>query len=495
MSSSTIARWNAISMAREPKPIASLNKRSRSETEHGDDDSSEDNVSLVSRSPSPAPQGDVEMKDANMYDKYVRGVAREVITVETRIKSSNKGFAMLAKMGWSEGKPLGISGEGRIDPIPFTVKQDSTGLGKITQDVRMIETTVSQRRNLDSERMQHETEEQRQQREASVAQKAAVQSEISTVLRPFYCELCDKQFKNVAQYDEHTNSYAHHHKARTKDMNANHPMKVGGKEEAEKRKEKERKREEKELRKMAKAAGIKMTAPPAVAGFAQPPSGESKSSARPGWAAVSSTPASSSSSPSASGGWASAAAPPPSSGSWAAVSSPAPPSVPRTSGWQAVPPSSAPPPPPSAPAASSSGTSFRSGGWSTLSTSPGELSGPPPGSDNRNQRRGWAGVGAPTGPPPPAPPSNPVPPPSPAPHAAPPPSGPFPSSSWSRFPTPTSNPASAAPPPVPPSMAPLPPPPNVGGRNSGMQASRAPEQDKREGRGGWQSFQKMRGRR
>ena len=49
--------------------------------------------------------------------------------------------------------------------MQFTVKQDSTGLGKVNQEMRMIETTVSQRRELDSERMQRETEEQRKKRE------------------------------------------------------------------------------------------------------------------------------------------------------------------------------------------------------------------------------------------------------------------------------------------------------------------------------------------
>lgn len=67
----------------------------------------------MSRSPSPQPDRDVQMKDIDLYDEHVRGTAREVITVETRIKSSNKGFAMLAKMGWTEGKPLGLSGDGR----------------------------------------------------------------------------------------------------------------------------------------------------------------------------------------------------------------------------------------------------------------------------------------------------------------------------------------------------------------------------------------------
>lgn len=56
---------------------------------------------------------------------------------------------------------------GRVDPIPFSIKNDMTGLGKISQDYEMIESTVAQRRNLDSERMQFETKEQRLAREVS----------------------------------------------------------------------------------------------------------------------------------------------------------------------------------------------------------------------------------------------------------------------------------------------------------------------------------------
>ncbi|KAF8971565.1 hypothetical protein BDZ97DRAFT_1651334 [Flammula alnicola] len=206
---------------------------------------------------------DVDDDHLHKYDEYVRGPAREVITVETKIKPSNKGFALLSKLGWVEGQPVGLSGDGRVDPIPFHVKSDLTGLGKTSQDVRMIETTVSQRRGLDSERQQRESEEQRKLREDTVARKSALESEISSTLRAFYCTLCDKQFKNVAQYDEHTNSYAHHHKARFKDMQAN--VRLKPQEEVDKRKEKERKREEKELRKIAAAAGIKMPKPPIVA--------------------------------------------------------------------------------------------------------------------------------------------------------------------------------------------------------------------------------------
>ncbi|KAH9950518.1 hypothetical protein B0H21DRAFT_723656 [Amylocystis lapponica] len=262
MSAESIARWNAIPLAR-PDPHNDAQhplKRPRPEDDDNGDES-DDDVSIVSRSPSPTPAASDAM-DIDKYDEYVQRPEQEVVTVETRIKHSNKGFLMLANMGWVEGQPLGLSGDGRVDPVPFYVKNDLTGLGKANQDVRMIESTVAQRRELDSERQTKETEEQRKAREGEVAKRAALQSEISTTLRAFYCELCDKQFQNVAQYDEHTNSYAHHHKARFRDMQATQRANRNTQEEMDRRKEKERKREEKELRKIAKAAGVKMAKPP-----------------------------------------------------------------------------------------------------------------------------------------------------------------------------------------------------------------------------------------
>jgi hypothetical protein len=49
------------------------------------------------------------------------------------------------------------------------MKNDATGIGKVTRDVEMIETTVSQRRGLDSERQQKETEDQRRAREVRLS--------------------------------------------------------------------------------------------------------------------------------------------------------------------------------------------------------------------------------------------------------------------------------------------------------------------------------------
>jgi len=97
-----------------------------------------------------------------------------------------------------------------------------------------------------------------------VARRAAVEAEVTSILRVFHCDVCDKQFKTVAQYDEHTNSYAHHHKIRFRDMQAAQRAKQNSQEAVDARREKERRREEKELRKIAKAAGVKMTKPGAT---------------------------------------------------------------------------------------------------------------------------------------------------------------------------------------------------------------------------------------
>jgi hypothetical protein len=79
-----------------------------------DGDDSDDDISLVSRSPSPVAQ---DQMDIDKYDDYVRGPVREVITIDTKIKSTNKGFKMLSKLGWVEGQPLGLSQDGVLSPL------------------------------------------------------------------------------------------------------------------------------------------------------------------------------------------------------------------------------------------------------------------------------------------------------------------------------------------------------------------------------------------
>ncbi|CAE7051612.1 unnamed protein product [Rhizoctonia solani] len=255
MSEAMIKRWNEITMNHSEGPAAALSsKRSRPRSRSQSSDESEDNISIVSRSPSPPPRNDKE-EDISIYDRYIRGPVLEPVTVDTKISSTNKGFGLLAKMGWKEGEGLGASGQGRTDPVPFLLKLDALGLGRSSHDERIIESAVSQRRELDSERMIKETEEQRKAREEAVAAKEQIKTEVKDTLRAFFCVDCEKQYSNVAQYDEHIRSYAHTHVVRMKEQQATARQRQSG--ESAARKAKEKKREEKEMKRMAAAAGIK----------------------------------------------------------------------------------------------------------------------------------------------------------------------------------------------------------------------------------------------
>ena len=225
------------------------------------------------------------------------------------------------------------------------------------------------------------------------------------MLRPFYCEVCEKQFQNVAQYDEHTNSYAHHHKVRFRDMQAAQRASRNTEEEVNKRKEKERKREEKELRKIAKAAGVKMVKPPVATVPTAPPPEDPSSSGfkKSGWATVA-TPAEQPKR----GGWASVKDSQPassSSGGWATASA-APPVVnPSTQASSSSRDVTEPHRP-----HNTSAPAFRTGGWTSLETSvgmspqstsstpppppPASLPAPRPPPSNA-VRSGWASISGP----------------------------------------------------------------------------------------------------
>ncbi|XP_078427382.1 D111/G-patch domain-containing protein isoform X2 [Wolffia australiana] len=59
------------------------------------------------------------------------------------IGSSNIGFQMLKKCGWKEGTGLGVSEQGRLEPLQTEVKKNKLGLG--------AETVKQRRRPLEDE--------------------------------------------------------------------------------------------------------------------------------------------------------------------------------------------------------------------------------------------------------------------------------------------------------------------------------------------------------
>lgn len=56
-------------------------------------------------------------------------VKTEQASVNASISSENKGFKLLSKMGWSEGKSIGKSQEGIKEPVQLKTQQGTSGLG------------------------------------------------------------------------------------------------------------------------------------------------------------------------------------------------------------------------------------------------------------------------------------------------------------------------------------------------------------------------------
>ncbi|KAI9249825.1 hypothetical protein EDC94DRAFT_323564 [Helicostylum pulchrum] len=179
-------------------------------------------------------------------------------SMETHLPETNVGYKLLQKMGWRAGKGLGLNGQGRIDPIRIELKDDALGVGKAHElNTHHVEST-SKRKALDSEKQLEESESQKQEREFRAKKKQAIAKELQEVKRAFYCELCDKQYKKVSEYDQHLQSYDHHHKKRFKDMKETTRNSTVNQSEREKKLAREKRREEKELKRMQEAIQKKM---------------------------------------------------------------------------------------------------------------------------------------------------------------------------------------------------------------------------------------------
>ncbi|KAJ3294392.1 hypothetical protein HDU79_011058 [Rhizoclosmatium sp. JEL0117] len=171
------------------------------------------------------------------------------------ISEANVGYQLMLRMGWAPGTGLN-GGKGRVDPVPFVHKADTTGVGKSEEvEEKHIESTKT-RKALESEVLAAETDDQRVKREIQVEKANLIREEIKQVTRAFYCELCDKQYTRIHEYEAHLSSYDHGHKQRFKDMQemskrGSLPGTAGNKRARE---DKEKAREEREFKRLQDAA-------------------------------------------------------------------------------------------------------------------------------------------------------------------------------------------------------------------------------------------------
>ncbi|PVU85929.1 hypothetical protein BB559_006740 [Furculomyces boomerangus] len=128
------------------------------------------------------------------------------------------GYVLLRKMGWIEGSGLGINNQGRKEPVPLQKNIGLLGLGKESEYNKVHIESTAQRRALMSEKLLNEAPEELKRRLESVKKLEQTRDEVKRMTKEFYCELCNKQYKRIGEYEGHLSSYDHNHRKRFNQM-------------------------------------------------------------------------------------------------------------------------------------------------------------------------------------------------------------------------------------------------------------------------------------
>jgi hypothetical protein len=126
------------------------------------------------------------------------------------------GYRLVQKMGWKSGTGLGKDGQGRLEPVPLALKDDNMGLGRWTYEVEQAQDTTDKRRQMETEK--EITSDLVEKYKAQAEKEDKLVETILEMNKSFYCDLCDKQYFKYSEYDNHLNSYDHHHRQRLKEL-------------------------------------------------------------------------------------------------------------------------------------------------------------------------------------------------------------------------------------------------------------------------------------
>ena len=139
-------------------------------------------------------------------------------SMDEHIPEYNRGYKLLAKMGWRRGEGCGRRAGGRVEPVRITEQYATLGLGKATEYFETATAATETRRAMMSEVIASEDADAKAAREAKELQKQGIAEAVCKQVESFYCEVCDKQYTKVTEYENHLSSYDHHHKKRFKEM-------------------------------------------------------------------------------------------------------------------------------------------------------------------------------------------------------------------------------------------------------------------------------------
>ena len=134
--------------------------------------------------------------------------------MDVHLPETNRGYVLLAKMGWSHGNGLGRASSGIVEPVRLSEQYGQLGLGKLSEYEEQATAATETRRAMTSELIATEDDAARQAREAAHDRRQGIADAIQRENAAFYCAVCDKQYTKVMDYENHMSSYDHHHKKR-----------------------------------------------------------------------------------------------------------------------------------------------------------------------------------------------------------------------------------------------------------------------------------------
>jgi hypothetical protein len=109
--------------------------------------------------------------------------------------------------------PIGLAilfPEGIVDPIRINPPVAKLGLGKQEEDDEYAKKAAQKRKELESEK--EVTQEVVKKREDKLTKEKQIKEELVEINKVFFCQLCNKQYSKIMEYETHLSSYDHNHK-------------------------------------------------------------------------------------------------------------------------------------------------------------------------------------------------------------------------------------------------------------------------------------------
>lgn len=119
-------------------------------------------------------------------------------------------FKLLVKMGWRVGEGIGKAGnKGITAPVELEVNDSQLGLGKAAQYDAIISETATE--SIDRRRRLEEDADVTERKRQELERRAEIEVNLKEELKEFYCDICCKQYKSVAEWHTHLQSWGHVH--------------------------------------------------------------------------------------------------------------------------------------------------------------------------------------------------------------------------------------------------------------------------------------------